>query len=90
MSCMAVETSRLFTSSVVKLMPKNNSQGDIALNSKGRPIREYRPITKQELIADPSIAAQNAVGLIQFTGPADTQLNKAHGLSVTKQDKNWH
>jgi hypothetical protein len=27
MSCMAVETSRLFTSSVVKLMPKINSRG---------------------------------------------------------------
>ena len=86
MSCMAVETSRLFTSSVVKIMPKINSQGDVVLNSKGRPIREYRPISKQEIIADPSIAAQNAVGLIQFTGPAVTQLNRAHGLSVTKQE----
>lgn len=86
MACMAVETSRLFTSSVVKLMPKVNSKGEISLNSKGKPVREYRPITKQELRADLSIASQNAVGLIQFTGPAVTQLNRTHGLSVTKQD----
>src|SRR5471030_353984 len=86
MACMAVETSRLFTSSVVKLMPKVNSKGEVLLNSKGKPIREYRPITKQELTANPSIASQNAVGLIQFTGPAVTQLNRTHGLSVTKQD----
>ncbi|MEJ5074337.1 hypothetical protein WH357_18675 [Enterobacter ludwigii] len=85
MACMAVETSRLFSSSVVKLMPKVNSQGVVILNSKGRPVREYRPITKQELNANPSIASRSAVGLIQFTGPAVAQLNKTHGLSITKQ-----
>ncbi|MGU3416731.1 hypothetical protein ACLBW0_24650 [Enterobacteriaceae bacterium C34A] len=85
MACMAVETSRLFTSSVVKLMPKFNSRGDMIVNSKGRAIKEYRPLSRQELSADPNIAARNAVGLIQFTGPAVSQINKAHGLSVTKQ-----
>ena len=85
MACMAVETSRLFSSSVVKLMPKYNSQGVALLNSKGKPIREYRPLTKQEINADPNLAAQNAVGLIQFTGPAVNQINRTHGLSVTKQ-----
>ncbi|VTM10860.1 Uncharacterised protein [Raoultella terrigena] len=85
MACMAVETSRLFSSSVIKLMPKLNSQGGTLLNRKGKPVREYRPLSKQELNADPTIAAQSAVGLIQFTGPAVTQINKTHGLSVSKQ-----
>lgn len=85
MACMAVETSRLFSSSVVKLMTKFNSQGVALLNSKGKPIREYRPLTKQEISADPNLATHNAVGLIQFTGPAVKQINRTHGLSVTKQ-----
>lgn len=85
MACMAVETSRLFSASVIKLMPKLNSQGAPQLNSKGKPLREYRPLSKQELNADPKIALQSAVGLIKFTGPAVTQINKTHGLSVSKQ-----
>lgn len=85
MACMAVETAKLFTSSVVRLLPKKNGQGEIITSSRGHPIRTYQAVSRQELIGNPSIAARNAVGLIQFTGPAVRQINQANGLNITKQ-----
>ena len=86
MACMAVETSRLFTSSVVKLMPRYGDDGNVLINKKGRIVKEYRPLTKDELIGNPSLSKRNAVGLIQFTKPAVDQINITHERSVSKQE----
>lgn len=85
MACIAVETSRLFTSSVVMLSPVKNELGEVLMNSQGKAKYNYQPVSKEALIADTSIAKKSAVGLIQFTGPAVRQINSTHGLNVTKQ-----
>lgn len=85
MSCMAVETSKTFSSSVIKLLPMYDAQGNVQLNSKGKVKRSYQAVSKEALIADPSIAKTTGVGLIQFTGVAVEQINIIHGLNVTKQ-----
>ncbi|MFB2861878.1 hypothetical protein ACE1BV_00395 [Aeromonas hydrophila] len=86
MACMAVETSRIFTSSVVLLKPLRDTNGAYIYNKNGRVKKSYQPIPKEEIIKDVSIAKKNPVGLIQFTGPAVQQINKVHSTNITKQD----
>lgn len=85
MACIAAETSRQFSASVIRLAPLRDEQGNIQLNRQGRPRQSYQPVSKETIMADPSIANRNAVGLIQFTAPAVRQINISHGLNITKQ-----
>lgn len=86
MACMAVETSRIFTSSVIRLKPLRDANGKNIYNQNGKAKKIYQAISKEEIVNDVSIAKNNPVGLIQFTGPAVQQINKIHGTNITKQD----
>ncbi|WP_050490161.1 hypothetical protein [Aeromonas jandaei] len=86
MACMAVETSRIFTSSVILLKPLRDTNGEYIYNQKGKVKKTYQAISKQDIANDVSIAKRNPVGLIQFTGPAVQQINNVHGTNITKQD----
>ncbi|MBF7997621.1 hypothetical protein [Rahnella laticis] len=88
MACMAVETSRKFTSSVVAFRQVKNAQGETVYvterNGSRRPKIEQHVYTKDEIQADPSLTRSHPVGLIQFTGNAVTQINNVHGENITK------
>ncbi|ENY6783298.1 hypothetical protein ACF1CY_000713 [Providencia rettgeri] len=77
MACIAAETSRTFSSSVIKLLPYTDSSGKTK--------KRYQGVPRENIISDPSIAKTNAVGLIQFTGTAITQINNIHNKNYTKQ-----
>ncbi|WER21134.1 hypothetical protein P2E05_13620 [Providencia stuartii] len=78
MACIAAETSRTFSSSVIKLLPYTDSSGKTK--------KRYQGVPRENIISDPSIAKNNAVGLIQFTGEAITQINNINNKRYTKQD----
>ncbi|EKT65449.1 hypothetical protein [Providencia alcalifaciens] len=77
MACIAAETSRTFSSSVIKLLPYTDSSGKIR--------KRYQGVPRENIISDPSIAKTNAVGLIQFVGEAIDQINIIHNKNYTKQ-----
>ncbi|ECI4078949.1 hypothetical protein DPB93_25930, partial [Salmonella enterica subsp. salamae] len=90
MTCMAVETSRKFMSSVTEFRNVRDSNGEIVYvtdrtGSRRRPKVEEHVYTREEIRADPSIVQRKPVGLIQFTQTAVDQINLSNGLSITKQ-----
>lgn len=89
MACMATETSRKFMPSVTEFRNVKDSNGEIVYvterGGKRRPKVEEHVYTVEEIRADPSIAQNNPVGLIQFTQIAVDQINMINGLSITKQ-----
>ena len=74
MAVMAAETNRTFSASVIKLLPKVNDASK----------KEFRGLTKDEL-KDYDDNFDGAVGLIQFTNVAITELNRVYKIKLSKK-----
>ena len=77
MAVMYVESATTFSPSKIELKT-------VGYNKRGKPIREYTPLTKEEILKLPE-KFSGAVGLIQFTPEAIDGLNSKYGLSLTKR-----
>ncbi|ELQ6223017.1 hypothetical protein R2320_004343, partial [Cronobacter turicensis] len=88
MGCMSVETSRMFSSSVIGYREVKDKNGDVIYvhGSNGpRPKIELHAYSNSEINSNDDLVSNHAVGLIQFTQPAVDQINQTHGCNVTKK-----
>ena len=77
MAVMKVESAGTFSPSKIELVI-------VGYRKNGKPIREYRPLSKTEILKkDENFSG--AVGLIQFTPVAIKELNSEYGYSLTKR-----
>ncbi|WP_131368743.1 hypothetical protein [Chryseobacterium luteum] len=77
MAVMYVESAHTFSPSKIELKV-------VGHRKNGKPIYDYVPLTKEEVLKLSENFA-GAVGLIQFTPEAITDLNKRYSLSLTKR-----
>lgn len=77
MAVMYVESAHTFSPSKIELKI-------VGHRKNGKPIYDYVPLTKEEVLKLSENFA-GAVGLIQFTPEAITDLNKRYSLSLTKR-----
>ena len=77
MAVMKVETGGSFSPSKIELTITGYTK-------KGQPINEYKGLSKKDILKlDENFSG--AVGLIQFTPDAITDLNRAYGYNLTKR-----
>ncbi|ELY7495642.1 hypothetical protein SOJ93_004116, partial [Cronobacter sakazakii] len=89
MGCMSVETSRMFSSSVIGYREAKDKNGDVIfiLGPNGpRPKIELHAYSKSEISSNEDLISNHAVGLIQFTQAAVNQINQTHGCNITKKE----
>ncbi|EPF4655188.1 CHAP domain-containing protein [Cronobacter sakazakii] len=89
MGCISVETSRMFSSSVIGYREAKDKNGDVILvhgPNGPRPKIELHAYSNSEINSNEDLISNHAVGLIQFTQSAVNQINQTHGCNITKKE----